>query len=83
MNFPAYEATIPRNIVGRGGAQGPSLKFARHILYLTVTHMLSCAFTWVGGRAYFTELAGGIVFDEEADRAHPAPMPAVGETRAQ
>lgn len=39
-----------------------------------------CARTWIGGRAYFTELVGGIVFDEEADRAHPAPMPAVAET---
>lgn len=39
-------------------------------------------FTWIGGRANFAELTGGIIFDEEAHRTHPAPVPAVAEKRS-
>lgn len=40
-----------------------------------------CACTWIGSRANFAELTGGVIFDEEADRTHPAPVPTVIETR--
>lgn len=44
---------------------------------------LTLCLTWIRSCAYFAELAGGRVFDEEADGAHPAPMTAAPSALSQ